>query len=163
MPRDVIRIELDCWSFSHAAPPASSLQGRNAAVDHDLAAATKRSQPPPPRGRFPRYRILASEPLFLKAAASPAVGPCLCPEHPRSSHRVRKNGARRQPSDSGWAARLEPFQTHQPSKPRTSAAVPTAGGRFITTKPDRSRCSTSLFTSAPAVRFAQEADIPRLA
>jgi hypothetical protein len=75
MPRGVIRIELDCWSGSHGAPPASSLWGRNAAVDHDSAAAISFRRPAV-RGSCgdnpPLPQVLASEPLFLKAAASPA-------------------------------------------------------------------------------------------
>jgi hypothetical protein len=49
-------------------------QGRNTAANHDLAAAIS-LKPPVVRGRrgpFPSPQVLASEPLFLKAAASPA-------------------------------------------------------------------------------------------
>jgi len=38
-----------------------------------------------------------------------------------------------------------------PSNPRPSAAAPTSDGRFITTKPARSRCSTSRLATISAM------------
>jgi len=42
----------------------------------------------------------------------------------------------------------------QPSNPRPIAAPPMAGGRFITTKPARSKCRTSRFATMSAMNSA---------
>jgi hypothetical protein len=40
---------------------------------------------------------------------------------------------------------------HRPSPPRPSATPPPIGGRFMTTKPDRSKCSTSRLATIAAI------------
>ena len=63
------------------------------------------------------------------------------------THEGRQRGPMTSRTQRVWLSRLNP----DPLRPVPSAAPPAIGGRFITTKPARSRCSTRRFATISAM------------